>query len=315
MEDNKPVIILGPTASGKSILSIRLAKNLNGEIVNADSMQIYKGFDIGTGKLKEEDFKDIRHHLLSFVDPEKKYSAGKYRKDALKIIKEIISKDKIPIIVGGTGFYIRTLLKGIAYIPDVPEEIRKNLNKWIYLHGTDYLYKMLSFIDPIYSKKINIKDKQRIERALEVIIFTGRPFSYYFKKEMEGEDLFPNIKIGLYLEKEELKKRIKERVERMIENGWLEEVKKLLDKKIPLDCQAFKSIGYGEMVKVLEGQYNLGQAIEIITRKTIAYSKRQMTWFKKEKDVFWIKAQDSELAFFSSLRYIKEKSRGEGYVK
>lgn len=308
MKDILSVIILGPTASGKSHLAIKLAKSVDGEIINADAMQIYRGLDVGTGKLKKEEWEGVNHFLLSFVEPEQSYSAGMYRKDCLKILKEIKGRGKTPIIVGGTGFYIRTLLKGLANIPPVPLILRNGLNRLISLYGKEYFYKFLQFLDPSYSKKISKNDRQRIERALEVIFYTGIPFSKFFQDETEREDLFPNIKIGLYLEREELKKRIFTRVESMIEGGWLEEVKKLLERGVPLSCQAFKSIGYREIYEVLEGKLNLSQAKEIIVKKTLDYSKRQMTWFKKEKDVFWIKAQDEELAFFSALRYIKEKN-------
>lgn len=302
-----PLIILGPTASGKSQISIKLARSLDGEIINADSMQIYKGLDIGTGKLKEKEWEGIKHHLISFLEPSENYSAGNFRRDALKIINKIMGEGKTPIIVGGTGFYIRTLLKGIAEIPQIPKNLRDNLNKLISFYGKDYFYRFLCFLDPVYSKKISKNDRQRIERALEVIFYSGKPFSNFFQEEPDKEDSFKNIKIGLYLEKEELKKRIGLRVEKMIEEGWPEEVKRLVERKIPLNSQSFKSIGYREIYEVLEGKLNLEKAKEIIIKKTIDYSKRQMTWFKKEKGVFWIKAKDPELAFFSALRYIKEK--------
>lgn len=315
MEKIIPIIILGPTASGKSKIGIKIAKALNGEIINADAMQIYKGFDVGTGKIREEEWEGITHHLISFLNPKETYSAGRYRIDCLKIIEEIKKRKKVPIIVGGTGFYIRALLKGIAPIPEVPKNLRNKLNKLISFYGCNYFYKFLSFLDPAYSKKVSKNDKQRIERALEVIFFSGKPFSNFFNNDFEKNDSFLNLKIGLYLEKEELKKRIIERVEKMIENGWLEEVKRLIDMQIPLSSQSFKSIGYIEMAEVLEGKLNLAQAKEIIIKKTVSYAKRQMVWFKKEKDVLWVKAKDLELAFFSILRYIKEKTEGEGYDK
>ena len=277
MENIIPVIILGPTASGKSEIAIKLANVLNGEIINADSMQIYKGFDIGTGKLNEKEREGIKHHLISFLNPEEEYSAGKYRKDCLRIIEEIKKRGKIPIIVGGTGFYIRTLLKGIAPIPEIPKKLRDRLNKIISSYGCEYFYRFLSVLDPVYIKKISKNDKQRIERAIEVIFFSGKSFSSFFNDELNKNDSFENIKIGLFLEKEELKRRIAERVEKMIRNGWLEEVKNLIDMKIPINSQSFKSIGYREMAYVLEGKLNLDQAKEVIIRKTFLYAKRQMT--------------------------------------
>lgn len=278
-------------------------------------MQIYKGLDVGTGKLKPERWEGIKHHLLSFVEPDQNYSAGMYRRECLKILREIQGRGKVPIIVGGTGFYIRTLLKGLAEIPPIPQDLRKNINRLISIYGKEYFYRFLSFLDPVYAKKIDKNDRQRIERALEVIFYSGKPFSNFFGNEINREDSFENIKIGLFLEREELKKRISLRVEKMVEEGWLEEVKKLKERKIPLSSQCFKSIGYREMFEVLEGKLNLSQAKEIIIKKTVDYSKRQMTWFKRERDVFWIKAQDLELAFFSALRYIKEKIEGDIYDK
>ncbi|MEJ5165891.1 MAG: tRNA (adenosine(37)-N6)-dimethylallyltransferase MiaA, partial [Thermoanaerobaculia bacterium] len=198
MRNVPPIIILGPTASGKSQLAIKLAKAIEGEIVNADAMQIYKGLDVGTGKLKPERWEGVRHHLLSFVEPDQSYSAGMYRKDCLKILKEIQGRGRVPVIVGGTGFYIRTLLKGLAEIPPIPQDLRKNINRLISLYGKEYFYRFLAFLDPVYSKKISINDKQRIERALEVILYSGKPFSKFFRDEMSREDAFTNIKIGLF---------------------------------------------------------------------------------------------------------------------
>lgn len=308
------IILLGPTASGKSEISIKLAKNLNGEVINADAMQIYKGLDIGTGKLVEEERCGIEHHLISFLEPQETFSAGKYRIEALKIINKIKEKGKIPIIVGGTGFYITSLLRGLAPIPDIPKRIRDKLNNLISIYGLSYFYKILSFTDTDYSKKISCKDRQRIERALEVVFYTGIKFSKYFEKNNFDEDSFENIKIGLFLDKEELKKRISERIDRMLEKGWLGEVKRLMDLKISRNLQCFKSIGYREIMDVLDCKLNLTEAKKIIIKKTIAYAKRQMTWFKKEKNIYWIKAYDLELAFFSALRYYKEKIKGEEYA-
>lgn len=306
---------MGPTATGKSELALKICKAINGEVINADAMQIYKGLDIGTSKLKEEEWEGIPHHLFSFLEPYESYSSGRFLNDALKIIEDIKKRGKFPVIVGGTGFYIKSLLKGLDEIPQIEKNFRLHLKKLIENKGKENFYKILSFLDPVYAKKISKNDKQRIERALEVIFITGKRFSDFFKGANEREDRFPSIKIGLFLKKEELKKKIELRVKKMLKEGWIREVKNLIEKNISPESQSFKSIGYRELLMVIEGKLKIEEAEKIIIKKTIAYAKRQMTWFKKDKDIFWINSSDMELAFLTALRYIKEKIKGEFYGK
>ncbi len=308
-----PIIVLGPTGVGKSLFSIKLAKELKGEIINADSMQIYEGLDIGTAKLKEEEWEGIPHHLFSFISPEKPFSAGKYREKAIQIIENLRKNNKRPIIVGGTGFYIRTLLKGLDPIPEIPLGFRKKLKKLIERGNLSYFYKILFSLDKNFAQKISNNDVQRIERAIEVIFYTGKPLSFFLKGKDKKADDFPTIKIGLFLPKKDLKNKIILRVKEMLKEGWVEEVKELLKKGISTDSQAFKSIGYREIKELLEGKINLEEAKEKIIKNTISYAKRQMTWFKREEGVFWVFAKNLELAIFIALRYIKRKDKGVIY--
>ena len=293
---NKPkvIVICGPTASGKTALSIELAKKINGEIISCDSMQIYKYMDIGTAKPTLEEQKEVKHHLIDFVEPNQRYSVAEYKKDAEKSIEEILSKGKTPIIVGGTGLYVDSLIYGIEY-PEIEldEEYRKQLEKEIKEKGLESLYNKAKEIDSKAMEKISPNDKKRIMRVLEIYIATGKT-----KTEQEIESRTHEVKydykvFAIKMDREKLYERINKRVDLMVKKGLIEEVQNILKKydKFPT---AMQGLGYKEVVEYLDGKTTKEEMIDKIKMQTRRYAKRQITWFKKNKQTVWI--ENNELS-------------------
>ena len=288
---NKPkvIVICGPTASGKTALSIELAKKIDGEIISGDSMQIYKDMNIGTAKPNIEEMQGIKHYLIDFVDPDKRYSVADFKRDAEKAIKEILNKGKIPIVVGGTGLYIDSLIYGIEY-QDIKfdEQYRKELEEIaIQDGGLEKLYNKAKEIDSVAIEKISPNDKKRILRVLEIYKATGKT-----KTEQEEESRKNGIKYDyrvftINIEREKLYERINKRVDIMVQQGLIEEVKKLLQKYNEFPT-AMQGLGYKEVVEYLEGKCTKEEMIEKIKMETRRYAKRQITWFKKNKQTIWI---------------------------
>ena len=292
MSKPKVIVICGPTASGKTALSIELAKKINGEIVSADSMQIYKDMDIGTAKTTTEEMQGIKHYLQDFVEPDKRYSVADYKVDAEKAIEEILSKGKTPIVVGGTGLYVDSLIYGIEYQEiKFDEKYRKELEDIALKKGLETLYKKAQEIDPEAMKKISCNDKKRIIRVLEIYKATGKT-----KTEQEIESRKKEVKydykvFAIDWEREKLYERINKRVDIMIENGLIEEVENLL-KKYKEFPTAMQGLGYKEVVEYLNGYLTKEEMIDKIKQETRRYAKRQITWFRKNKQTIWIGPQD-----------------------
>lgn len=298
----KLLAVVGPTGVGKSELAIFLAKNLEGEIVNFDSVQLYKDLNIGTAKPSEEEKREIPHHLYDVLEIWEECNAARYIEMADKVITEILQRKKIPILVGGTGLYLRTLEYGLFKL-EIPEKIRKEIRQKAEIN-LEKLYEELKRLDPEYAQKISPKDKVRITRALEVIYTTSKPFSQFHKENpFFGEKRYEILKIGLNLPRKELYKRINERVIKMLEKGWLEEVKKLTEKGFGPQLKLFKAIGYRYLIEHLEGKRSLEECIKLIQRDTRRYAKRQITWFKKEQDIVWFSPEEKE----KILEFVKEK--------
>ena len=298
----KIIAIVGPTGVGKSELAVFLGEHLNGEIINFDSIQFYKELNIGTAKPNEEERKKVPHHLYDLLNLDEEFNAAKFIKITDNLIKEIWERGKIPILVGGTGLYLRALEYGLFPI-EIPQEIREKIRK-LAEKNLSSLYEELKKLDPEYAKKISPKDKIRITRALEVIYTSGRPFSEFHKKNpFFGKKRYNIIKIGLNLPRKELYEKINLRVMKMIEKGWVEEVKKLLEKGYSPELKPFKAIGYKYIIQHLQGKILLDKAIELIQRDTRHYAKRQLTWFKKESDIYWFSPKEKE----KILRFLKEK--------
>lgn len=287
-EKPKVIVICGPTASGKTALSIELAKRTNGEIISADSMQIYKDMNIGTAKPSIEEMQNIKHYLLDFVSPDERYSVAQYKKDAKNKIKEIILKGKTPIIVGGTGLYVDSLIYEIEYDNiELDENYRKELEELVKIKGLEELYKKAVEIDPIAMEKISQNDKKRIMRVLEIYNATGKT-----KTEQEIESRKKPVEydyrvFAINWDREKLYQRINKRVDIMIENGLIEEVENIVKKynKFPT---AMQGLGYKEVVDYINGNCTKDEMIEKIKMETRRYAKRQLTWFRKNKQTIWL---------------------------
>ena len=284
----KVIVICGPTASGKTALSIVLAKKINGEIISADSMQIYKDMDIGTAKPTKEEMQGIKHYLLDFVSPEERYSVAQYKQDAKSAIKEIIAKGKTPIIVGGTGLYIDSLIYEIEYSDiKIDESYRNELEKIVEEKGLNELYKMAMQIDPIAMEKISPNDKKRIMRVLEIYKSTGKTKTQQEEESRRKPVEYDYKVFAINWDREILYQRINKRVDIMIEQGLIEEVKKILQKYEQFPT-AMQGLGYKEVVDYINGIYTKEEMIEKIKMETRRYAKRQLTWFRKNKQTIWL---------------------------
>lgn len=282
------IIILGPTASGKTSVSIKLAKLLNTEIINADSMQIYKELNIGTAKPNLAEQENIKHHLLDFVDPKESFSVEQYKNLAMPIIKDLINNKKVPIIVGGTGFYIESLINNYTYGKSVKDEsIRQKYNDLAKTNGNEYVYNILKQIDPVSAEKIHYNDLKRTIRAIEIYETTGIKKSEIDNNSTNMQSELNPLIIALNWNREELYSRINKRVEIMLQNGLINEVKHLLNLGITLNNQCMQGIGYKEIVSYLNGEMSLSDATELIKQSTRRYAKRQITWFKRIANTVW----------------------------
>jgi tRNA dimethylallyltransferase len=283
------VIIVGPTASGKTSLSIELAKELNGEIVSADSMQVYKYMDIGTAKPDENEMSGIKHYLVDEIYPDEDFSVARYQELALKYIGDILSKGKQPIVAGGTGLYINSLIYNINFTETISDwELREKLKNEALEYGNEFLYEKLKEIDPEAAEKIHVNDLKRIIRAIEVYEYTKTPISKHQEVSKKNPPIYNFVVFGLKMDRERLYDRINKRVDTMFERGLIEEVKKLIDLGYEKNSIAMQALGYKEVLSYLRGEITLDEAVYIIKRDTRHYAKRQITWFKRIENVQWI---------------------------
>jgi tRNA dimethylallyltransferase len=286
VKEKKIIIIAGPTASGKTDLALYLAQKFNGEIICADSRTIYKKMNIGTAKPSFEERLKIPHYLIDFLEPDQEFTVAEFKEKALVLIEQIFKKYKIPFLVGGTGLYLQAVVENLD-IPPVPpdKKLRKQLEKEIQKKGLETLWKKLIKLDPQAADFVQKENPRRVIRALEVCLKTKKPFSLLRKK---GTPLFNSLSIGPSFNKQELKKRIDQRVEKMISQGLVKEIQELI-KQYPLSSPGFNSIGYQEIISYLQGEISLTEAITLIKKNTYQYARRQMTWFKKDKKINWVK--------------------------
>ncbi len=282
MKNNKLIIILGPTASGKSDLAVKLAKKFKGEIISADSRQVYKEMDIGTAKVTKKEMFGIPHYMINIVKPNKDFTLAQFQKKSLKIIKDIQKRNKLPFLAGGTGLYIQSIVDNLK-IPETKPN-KKLRNKLEKLTNQELINK-LKKLDPKALKIIDLKNKRRLIRALEICLLTKKLFSKQRKKD---KPIFNILQIGLKLDTKNLEQKISQRTEKMIKNGLIEENKKLL-KKYGSKPYSMSGIGYKEIISYLNNKITLKQAEELIKIHTRQYAKRQMTWFKRDKRISWIK--------------------------
>lgn len=279
------IIILGPTGVGKTALSISLAKNLNTEIISADSMQVYRHMDIGTAKPSAKELNTVPHHLINILSPEQKFSVGLFREKAVKVINNLHGMGKIPLLVGGTGLYIRSLTRGLFEGPGADDSLRGKMEDEEKKHGSGYLYNKLFTIDPDAAEKINPHDTRRVIRALEVSLVDGNSISERQRLSTIPSD-YDFLKIGLFRDRNELHNIIEARVDRMIDNGLLNETKELLT--FNPNKTAMQSLGYKEMKLYIDGHVDMEEAVRLIKKRTKMYAKRQFTWFKKEPGIIWV---------------------------
>lgn len=294
---NKPkvIVICGPTASGKTVLSIQLAQKINGEIISSDSMQIYKDMNIGTAKPDKQEMQGIKHYLLDFVEPNQRYSVADYKKDAENAIEDILQKGKVPIIVGGTGLYVDSLIYGIEY-PNIEfdENYRKKLEKRAEKEGLEKLYEEARKIDPQAMEKISRNDQKRILRVLEIYNATGKTKTEQEIESRKNEVKYDYRVFAINMDREKLYDRINKRVDIMIQKGLIEEVENLL-KKYNEFPTAMQGLGYKEVVEYIQGKVLKEDMIENIKRESRRYAKRQITWFKKNKQTIWIGPNDLQM--------------------
>jgi tRNA dimethylallyltransferase len=290
------ICIVGPTAVGKTGMALELAGQWGGEIVGADSMQVYRHMDIGTAKPKPQERARIRHHLLDVVDPDEPFDASRYIELAHGAIDRLQRQGKPVFVVGGTGLYIRALLGGLIDGPGADEALRRQLKEEMKRYGKAHLHKRLQASDPRAAAQIHPHDGIRIVRALEVLELTGRSIVEHQQEHRFREEPYEALRIGLELDRERLNDRIDRRTEQMVADGWGEEVRRLLDMGYDQSLKSMQSLGYRHMVSFLAGRQSLGETVRLIQRDTRLYAKRQMTWFAADRKILWMKPADVQTA-------------------
>ncbi|GJQ61488.1 MAG: tRNA dimethylallyltransferase [Melioribacteraceae bacterium] len=291
--ERKVIIICGPTASGKTAISLNLAKKLETEIISADSRQLYKHLDIGTAKPDKGELEEVKHHLINNLMPEEDYSASKFEKDAERIIDSLHRAGKIPVVVGGTGLYIEALMRGLIDAPGEDEEYRELIKSYRELYGNEYVYNMLAKSDPVSAAKMLPQNWKRVMRALEVFYVTGEPIWKHHEKEI-AEKRYRFFMYAPQWERSKLYKIIETRVDQMINDGLVEEVKSVLDKGYSSGLNSLNTVGYKEIIMYLNNEISLERAIELIKRNTRRYAKRQITWFKRYENLQWKNINSAE---------------------
>jgi tRNA dimethylallyltransferase len=294
VKKEKVVVIAGPTASGKSELAVELSVLLQGEIVNADSMQVYRHMDIGTAKASPSERRGVPHHLLDVVDPNEEFNAAIYRSLAVPVIRGILSRGKVCFVVGGTGLYIKTLLGGLLQCPPADDVVRERLRDQVKEQGLDGMYRRLEALDPVSAKKIHVHDKVRVLRALEIIELTKKPLSALVRGHGFRDSAFEALKICLQIVRDALYHRINRRSHLMVERGLVEETKNLLATGYSPALKPMKSLGYRHAVRYLEGRYDREEMVRQLQLDTRRYAKRQLTWFRADPSNRWIDPQRKE---------------------
>ncbi len=307
-----PLIILaGPTAVGKTKTSIELAKRVNGEIISADSMQVYKYMDIGTAKISKDEMGGVPHHLIDRFEPDEEFSVAVFKEYASKAIAEIYAKGKIPILVGGTGFYIQAILYDIQFSNIEGHRYRAELEHFAKEHGADALHARLANVDPESAESIHANNVKRVTRALEYHLETGLKFSEHNEEQKIRSSVYNECYFVLNDQRNLLYERINERIDIMVEQGLVSEVQALLDKGYDRTLTSMEGLGYKEVIAFLEKEITLDEAIYLLKRDTRRFAKRQLTWFRREADVHWINKNelnyDQDKIIDSMMKIINEK--------
>lgn len=293
------IVIVGPTAVGKTNVAVKLAQILHTEIISADSRQLYKELTIGTAKPTKEELNAVPHHFVDWISIEQSYDAGQYAREALDLMTKLFNKHDHQIMCGGSGMYIKAVLEGFDEMPEVPSALRSEIIAEYAEKGLSWLQEQISISDPDYFQDVDQKNPQRLMRALELIRASGKPAST-FRKNIKQKLPFEVVKIGLELDRAQLYDRINHRVEQMMEAGLMEEVKQLYPKK---EINALQTVGYQELFGYLDGEYDINEAVRLLKRNTRRYAKRQLTWFKKDAEVTWFHPQQ----FDEILNFINGK--------
>ena len=283
----KVVVIVGPTCSGKTNLGIKLAKKLSGEIISADSRQFFKYLNIGTATPSKNELKKIKHHFINILNPDEKYDVSIFEKDVFKVIKSIMEKNNQPIVVGGSGLYIKAIIDGIFDSVDTDLEYRTKLMKLRNENGNEYMYSLLQKADSESAEKMLPSNWKRVIRALEVLHVTGKPI-WQIQKEHKRNDEYDFVLFGLEWNRQELYRNIEIRVDNMMDKGLVSEVKNILDMGYSAELNSLNTVGYKEIISYLNNEINLERAVELIKRNTRRFAKRQMTWFRKDERINWL---------------------------
>lgn len=302
------LVLVGPTAVGKTALSIELAKRYHAEIISGDSMQVYRGMDIGTAKIKEEEREGIVHHLIDICDPEEAFSAADFQARAKALIENIHSRGKLPFVVGGTGLYIESLCYQYQFVEQGSDEVfRREMEQFAEQHGNEALHAKLAAIDPQAAMRLHANDVRRVIRALEVFHVTGQTFSEHQQgqeRKQEKQSPYNLIILGLTRDRAKLYERIEQRIDQMLEEGLVEEVKALLARDLPMHAVPRQALGYKEMIAYLQGEYNYERAVELLKRDTRRFAKRQLSWFRHMQNLHWIDMDENFEEILHSIHAI-----------
>ena len=297
------IAIVGPTASGKSALALRLARATGGEIVSCDSRQVYRGLDIGTAKATAGERAEVPHHLVDVVDPDQTFSAADYARLARRALGEISARGRLPVVAGGTGLYLRALVEGLFDGPSRDEGTRRRLEALAERFGDARLHRLLSRVDPRAAARIEGRDRVRVVRALEVFKVTGRPLSEHHGEKPDPLKGYRTLVVGLEPDRARLREVVERRTLHMLERGLLDEVRGLLDRGYAPGLRPLQSIGYREAVAVVQGAMSPEEAEKAIVTATMRFAKRQMTWFRHQADVTWFR--DPEAAYQAATRWLR----------
>lgn len=293
----KLIVVAGPTASGKTRLAIDIAKSVNGEIVNADSMQIYKYMNIGSAKPTLEEQSEAKHHLIDFLDPDEEFSVADYTDLAHKVIAEIASRGKVPIMCGGTGLYINSVVNDITFGEiETDYKLREELNELAKQHGSQYLLDILKEFDPVSAQRLHPGNLRRIVRAIEFYRTTGIPISEHQEMTKQKESRYEPLMLCVKWDREVLYDRINKRVDIMLNDELLDEVKRLMEMGYTKELNSMKGIGYKEIIDYFEGNMSLEDTVNLIKQSSRRYAKRQLTWFRRDKRIHWLDANEDFLA-------------------
>ncbi|MGD8369697.1 MAG: tRNA (adenosine(37)-N6)-dimethylallyltransferase MiaA [Desulfobacterales bacterium] len=304
-ETNQIIVVCGPTAVGKTGFGIDLARAVGGEIVGADSMQIYRHMDIGTAKPSAEERAQVRHHLVDFCDPAEPFDAAAYTRLARETIERLLENSVVPLVVGGTGLYIKGLLGGLFPASAASRPVRNRLRQEAERRGTPDLHRRLAQRDPETAARLHPNDTFRVVRALEVLVATGEPISRHQQRHRFGDAPYRALKLGVFLEREALYRRIDRRCEAMLQAGLIDEVERLLAMGYSPQLKAMQSIGYRHVVDYLAGRTNREETLRLFCRDTRRYAKRQLTWFRADPEICWLAPDAHEEAADAARRFLK----------